>query len=270
MFIQAAPEGQPNFVIKQLDHALVSSQLATAFGGHFAPLSPADAMLFVVKHHDQGWKFLDDAPPFDPKTGLPYHLTQTPLPMLLQTGKASPDFNEKHHPYSGLISSMHITGLYNGRYGMSNFVFIDNIPAGMAEIAQATLDYEAERQAFLRSVCGERPDSAHHVSDVQVMHNYKLLQFFDTLAIYFHSKHPSMLAEQTFANVPRNVGDDVTVTVTPLGESRFSVSPWPFADETVEVTCTGRYLMPTTSEAEMQAAYVAATEDTQRYTLVPA
>lgn len=271
MFIQAAPQGSPHFVIRQLDHARFSAIFARSFGGNgFAPLMPNDPMLYVIAHHDEGWKFLDDAPPYDPKTGLPYHLTQTPLSLLLKTGKGSPDFNEDYHPYSGLISSMHITGLYNGRYGMSNFVFIDNIPADMADAAHEMLKHEMQRQMFLTSVCAERPDSGHHVGEEQVMHNYKLLQFFDTLSIYFHMRHPSLLTEQTFTNVPRTVGDDVTVTVKPLGDNRFSMSPWPFVKDTVKATCEGRYLAPQPDEAGMRAAFAAAPVLPQTYVLVPA
>lgn len=269
MFVQIAPMGEPNFVIKQTDHARFSAIFARAFGGEgFAPLTPNDPMLYVVAHHDEGWRFMDDAPPFDPKTGLPYHLTQTPLALLLKTGKGSPDFNEDYHPYSGLISSMHITGLYNGRYGMSNFVFIDNIPSDMAEAANAMLNHEAQRQAFLTEVCAERADSGHYVSPERLMHNYKLLQFFDTLAIYFHTRHPSLLTEQVFTNVPRTVGDDVSIRLKPLGDNRFEMWPWPFTKDSVRATCEGRYLSPVDSEDAMRAAFMTAPLLPQTYTLV--
>jgi len=269
MFIQAAPTGEPNFVVKQIDHARFSASFARVFGGNgFAPLIPHDPMLYVIAHHDEGWRFMDNQPPFDPKTGLPYHLTQTPLELLVKTGAGSPDFNEDYHPYSGLMSSMHVTGLYNGRYGTSNFVFIDNIPAEMADTAHAMLQHEWQRQIYLKSACAERPDCAYHVGELQVMHNYKLLQFFDTLAIYFHLKHPSLLTEQIFSNVPRTVGDDVIITVTPLGDGRFLMSPWPFTKEVVRVTCEGRYLTPAADDAAMRAAFSAAPVLAQAYTLV--
>ena len=88
-------------------------------------------MEYIVAHHDEGWLALDDQGLMDERTHLPYHLTQTPLPELIKTGAGSPDFNEAHHPYSGLISSMHTWGLYNGRYGLSDKLFIDSIAAQM-------------------------------------------------------------------------------------------------------------------------------------------
>ncbi len=269
MFIQSAPAGEAHFVIKQIDHARLSGTLARAFGGGgFAPLAPADPMHYMVAHHDEGWQFLDDAPPFDPATGLPYHLTQTPLPLLLRTGKGSPDFNEKYHPYSGLLASMHITGLYNGRYGMSNFVFIENIPPQYADAARALLEHEANRQAFLRSVCANRPDCAHESDEGHVMCNYKRLQFFDTLAIYFHLRHPAQQIEQVFTYVPRTLTEDVNITIKPLGDQRFGMSPWPFAGgPTLEVSCVGRYLHPAADEAAMRTAWEAAPIVYQTYRL---
>ena len=58
--------------------------------------------------------FADDA------TGLPYNLVETPAEHITVTSRRSPEFNERHHAYCGLLSSMHSWGLYNGRYGLSS------------------------------------------------------------------------------------------------------------------------------------------------------
>ena len=52
------------------------------------------------------------------------------------TSRLSPDFNERHHPYCGLLSSMHSWGLYNGRYGLSKLVLLDNIPPDDRPVAK--------------------------------------------------------------------------------------------------------------------------------------
>jgi hypothetical protein len=49
-------------------------------------------------------------------------MARTPTPEVVKTNFGSPDFNEAHHPYCVLLSSMHSVGLYNGRYGFSQFV----------------------------------------------------------------------------------------------------------------------------------------------------
>jgi hypothetical protein len=45
-------------------------------------------------------------------------MSRTPAVASVKTNRGSPDFNEAHHPYCGLLSSMHTWGLYNKRYGL--------------------------------------------------------------------------------------------------------------------------------------------------------
>ena len=102
------------------EHTALCAQFARAFGNaQFEPLSPLDLMIYVVGHHDAGSAEFDRNPAPDERTGLPYNLIETPIRYLAVTSQRSPDFNERHHPYCGLISSMHSWGLYNGRYGLS-------------------------------------------------------------------------------------------------------------------------------------------------------
>ena len=116
MIIHTNIEGKPNFVIEQADHARMSGQLSEAFGNDsFAAPVPHDLLAYIVAHHDEGWVSVDALREQSPETGLPHHLTQTPLPYLVKTSKASPDFNEAHHAFCGLLSSMHTYGLFNGR-----------------------------------------------------------------------------------------------------------------------------------------------------------
>src|SRR5262249_39213732 len=96
--------------------------------GRCEPVWPNDLMFYVVAHHDAGWAEFDRDPVTDETTGMPYNLVETPAKYLTVTSRRSPDFNERHHPYCGLMSSMHSWGLYNGRYGLSKLVLIDKIP----------------------------------------------------------------------------------------------------------------------------------------------
>ena len=70
-------------------------------------------MLYVVDNHDRGWDDYDVNPGIDTNTKLPYLMSRTPAVASVKTNRGSPDFNEAHHPYCGLLSSMHTWGLYN-------------------------------------------------------------------------------------------------------------------------------------------------------------
>lgn len=233
--------GAPRFVIKNTEHQALAAGFARAFGNrHFRALEPREEMLYLVAHHDQGWQSVDDAAPIDPDTGLPYHLVRTPTDLILATGSASPDFNEAHSPFAGLLSSMHTCGLYNGRYGLSDKVRVDWIPAHSRAAVDAMLEGEHARQARLRAALPTQPWARPE----HVLHCYKQLQFFDTLALYFNFTPGGARGTAVFTNVPRGVGRDVSVRVSELPDGGYAFEPFPFAREHIEVYCEGRYLAP--------------------------
>ncbi len=123
MMCQTAPQGEPHFVNTMLEHTTMCGQMARAFGNdRFELPAPFPEVLYVVENHDRGWDTYDRNPAIDPDTRLPYIMVKTPIPDLVKTNRGSPDFNEAHNPYCGLLSSMHTVGLYNGRYGFSKFI----------------------------------------------------------------------------------------------------------------------------------------------------
>jgi hypothetical protein len=105
------------------------------------------------------------------------------------TSKPSPDFNEAHDPFSGLLSSMHSWGLYNGRYGLSDLVLLDKVAEQNLSAAEKMLSLEEARQERLKDRLRAVPETRDKVGDDQLMQAYKQLQFFDTLALYLNRVH---------------------------------------------------------------------------------
>jgi hypothetical protein len=180
MIIQSVPAGRSDaarFVIKLEEHLELVGQLAESFGNEaFEAPVPRREFLYACRWHDRGWRDLDDSPPIDERTGLPYNLVETPIPIILLTGARSPEHNEAYHPYSGLIVSMHIWGLYNGRYGMSEMVLIEGIPEVHRSAARAMLDSELQRQRRLKAVLSRDSATAPWVEESALLANYKRLQ----------------------------------------------------------------------------------------------
>ena len=110
---------------------------------------------------------------------------------------------------------MHSWGLYNGRYGLSNLVLIDRIPSQDRPLAERMLDGEIDRQKRLKAEITKDPQTATWLEEKHLFQNYKQLQFFDTLALYFNRVHPSERTEQKFEHVPLNADSDVTIVVRP-------------------------------------------------------
>ena len=252
MIIQSAAEERPGerpggtrFVITLDEHLELVAQLAAQFGNDaFATPAPRDHFLYACRWHDKGWKDLDDNPPLDPATGLPYNLVETPIPIIALTGCRSPEYNEAHHAYCGLLDSMHIWGLYNGRYGLSDKVLIDHVPEKDRLTAETMLNTERQRQKRLTAVLAADPATAPWVEEERLFASYKALQFFDTFALYFNCLHPEGRGESTFTNVPRGPGDDIAISVRPLGDGVYGLAPYPFREDGLEVSFTGRYLAP--------------------------
>ena len=161
MIIQTAPSGTPRLAIMMYEHTALCLHFANAFGNdQFEPLSPYDLMIHIIAHHDAGWREFDRDPGINPATGLPYNLVETPPEFITVTSRLSPDFNQRQHPYCGLISSMHSWGLYNGRYGLSKLVLLDQIAAKDRPLADKMLNGELERQKHLKGRACSRPAGA--------------------------------------------------------------------------------------------------------------
>jgi hypothetical protein len=226
-------------------------QFANAFGNErFESLSPANLMIHVVSNHDAGWIEFDRDPKIDPSTGLPYNLVDTPPEFITTTSRLSPDFNQRQHPYCGLISSMHSWGLYNGRYGLSKLVLLDKIAAKDRPLADKMLSGELERQNRLKAELATDPEAGAWLDERKVFQNYKALQFLDTLALYFNRIHPSERVEQIFENVPLSAQQDVTVTIRPAGQNTYNLSPFPLSADGAEFAYCGRRVSPSDGNRE--------------------
>jgi Protein of unknown function (DUF3891) len=245
MIIQTAPAGQPRLAILMHEHTALSGQFARAFGNdRFAAIEPFELMVYVVSHHDAGWAAFDRNPATDPRTQLPYNLTETPAEYITQTSRLSPDFNEHHHPFCGLLSSMHSWGLYNGRYGLSDMVLINRFPPADRPFMDALLAGEIARQERLKVEIAKDPAVSPRLGERELFQNYKQLQFCDLLALYFNRVHPSERTEQTLGHVPISAEEDAAVTIRPRGDGVYALSPFPFAASGAAFAYAGRLIEP--------------------------
>jgi hypothetical protein len=231
------------------EHTALCRQFAYAFGNNrFASLEPRDLVIYVIANHDAGWLAFDRDPVIDPTTGLPYNLVDTPPEYITVTSRLSPDFNQRHHSYSGLISSMHSWGLYNGRYGLSKLVLLDKIAAKDRPLADKMLNGELDRQQRLKAGLEKDPDTSVWLDEHKLFQNYKQLQFIDTLALYFNRVHPSERGDQDFENVPMSTERDVAITIRPAGDNTYALSPFPFAASGAEFAFGGRRVTPASGD----------------------
>lgn len=279
MMVQTAPDNEPHFVINMREHLALCGQLARAYGNdRFESLSPREEMLYVVDNHDRGWDDYDQNPGIDPNTRLPYLMSKTPAVESVKTNRGSPDFNEVHHPYCGLISSMHTWGLYNKRYGFTQFVVRtrNTVSIQVADPNRPMVDKmladEVARQNRLKETLA-KDKTRTWLSENHLFQNYKQLTFFDTLSLYFHLYHASERGQEVYIHVPMTAESDANVTVKKISDDTYSLDPFPFAGDTLTLTCSGRYAKPFAADFpadKVGAALAALPADAQTYRLMPA
>jgi hypothetical protein len=280
MISQTAPEGEPHFVLTMADHTEMCGQMARAFGNdRFEPLSPFDEVVYIVENHDRGWEAYDANPGLDPATGVPYIMARTPAPDAVKTNRGSPDFNEARHRYCGLLSSMHSWGLYNGRYGFSRYVIRTqgstslNVVDVHRPLIEALLAFVVARLARLTAVLAADPATRAWIERRHLFQNYKQLQFFDTMSLYFHLRHADERGEESYIHVPLSADADTTVTLRKIDDSHYSLDPFPFAGDLLTIVCKGRYVMPFPRDfppERVGAALRELPQDQQTYNLLPA
>ena len=259
MIVQSAASGEDHFVMTMAEHTAFAAELASHFGNdEFAAVAPREPMLYLTAHHDAGWHALDGEVRRNPDTGLPYHLVQTPFEEILRTSAASPDFNQRHHPYCGLLSSMHSWGLYNGRYGMSDRVLLDSLAGAFREQADAMLAEEERRQARLKAQLAADDGTADWVEEGHLLQNYKQLQFFDTLALYFNCTPEPLREPAEFTHVPMTSERDADVHVQPAGDGVYELAPYPFNADDLMLSYDGRRLAPAASDAALREQWASA------------
>jgi hypothetical protein len=235
-------------------------------------------MIYVVDNHDRGWDEYDANPGLD-EDHLPYIMSRTPTLENMKTNRLSPEFNEAHHPYCGLISSMHSWGLYHKRNGFSRFVVRARTTTSITvknmyqPAVDAMLENEIERQKRLKARLSNDPRTASWVQDKEILQSYKQLQFFDTLALYFNLYHASERGDQEYVHVPLNAEADATLTLRKTSNGVYSLTPFPFASDRLKLVCQGRYAMPFPDgfdPSKVGAALGSMPADAQTYELIAA
>jgi hypothetical protein len=275
MMIQTAPAGDAHFISTMAEHNDLCGQFARAFGNErFEKPVPWEETVYAIAHHDRGWDEFDAAPVLDPESGLPTGVGGAKGPGGAETTRRSPDFNEKRHAYCGLLASMHTWGLYKDRYGFSEFRVRKaggiSVPIGadVADETNAILDGEVVRQERLKAMLADNPETRPWIEDDRLFANYKLMQFCDTLALYFNLRHESERETETFVHVPERPGRDTDITVTPLGDNVYSFAPFPFESDPLVVHCAGRYLKPVQGDADIAALLGGLKTEEQTFTFV--
>ena len=250
-------------VVLQQQHLEFVGQLAVHFGGNenFKRLKPFDHVTFAAAHHDDGWIEVDPTLPLD-DTRMPPNLFSTPPGTGAIVGPKSADVGASYHPYAELLISMHHTGLQHGRYGVDTRIpafeqmkeeaatankgpWSDsaNDPALKDRNAKFQQEEKARQEEIISRISKD-PETASWVSDEALWTNFRAIQFFDTLALYFGLERDADRGTVEFNKVPTNWTSDTDVTLTRVESGVYALSPYPFDQSPLVVTMPGTLVGP--------------------------
>jgi hypothetical protein len=250
-------------LIGQTDHSNFVGQLAAHWGNSdFGRVEPYDSVVRAATFHDYGWLRYETMPLLNAATQRPYQFLELPFSQeQTDAYQWCIDWLTSIDRYSGLIVSMHRTGLWKNRYNKITY------PAGKYNLQ----GMRAEIQALIdRNEAVQERDRREFGED-KVWTNYRLMQVWDLLGLYFCCQEPcDDYIEPVPATYSGNGENGVRLTMRPLGDGRVAFDPYPFDVRPLRVEIGCRRL-PQAAYPSLDAfrqAYFQADKDLLRYELV--
>jgi hypothetical protein len=252
-------------LVGQTDHSRLAGQFAAHWGNaQFAVPEPYESVTRAAAFHDFGYLRYETAPAFDERTG------ETPnFRDVVTDGKRLDEYQWcfdwllAADPYAALLVSMHRTGLWRGRYGAMRYP-----EQKMRPQAPDVEAFIARNEAQCERVLTQSGWDA-----ARVRTNYRLLQTWDLLSLYFSCQEPyEHHIEPVPATYADGDGEGARITLTPAGGNRIAVDPFPLNGKRCSVQLVARRLPAATfpSEAAFRKAYAQAPVDLLTYELLAA
>jgi hypothetical protein len=253
------PRGADLLLIRQTDHAALSGQLAEHWGNaDFAPLAPRESVVLAAAHHDDGWRVWEAAPRVDPRTRRPYQFTDLPLAEHAAFYLTGVDAVTERDAYAGLLVCLHLAGLYQRRFGIDPGIPVKPLSPEDERVRAGVLDQLKVREQALRERLGASGMPSEPLADGPLWANYKLLQVFDRLSLYFCTRPPR---PSTLRPVPADYdGREVELALGPAGGQAVRVAPYPFDVDPLSVRLRASVVpdRPYRDDDDFRAAFAAA------------
>jgi hypothetical protein len=248
-------------LITQEDHAELSAQFAAHWGnGKFSKLRPYESMVFATLYHDSGYREWEGLPPINVTEGRPYGHREDPPefePIELQSYARNIEWVQSHDRYAGLLVSMHRTGLWQSRYETMGLKKSgrERSPAVRELIQRLESAQEQEKKDLSRN---------HEGFEAQLWFNYRLLQVYDILSLYFccNGYDRGRLKEDAVGPITATYGakEEVRLRIAPVDSRRVRIDPYPFDCSPFDIAIRARSLSYGNfgSEKECRESYLKA------------
>jgi hypothetical protein len=223
-------------VVLQPDHADLSGQFARAWGngGGFARPNPLDPVTIAAARHDDGWAVWERAPTLDRDGKAPRNFLDVEVASHLAFYRAMIAAVLDQDSYAGLLVSMHGAGIYRGRYGTQPSLKLTFADEEHEQVERFVAEQE-QLHARLVARLG--------VSEEERWTNYRLLQVYDRLSLYFCLRDVEAGASETLEPVPRDYAEaETALAIEPVGPWEVRIDPYPFAESPARFRLVRRLL----------------------------
>ena len=254
------PRNGETIVIGQTDHSRFVGQLAAHWGNQELPgPDPWESVVRAAIYHDYGWITYETNPLLNEDTGNPYRFLELPLKdRQLDSYQWCIDWMAATDLYSALIISRHRTGLWKGRYGHIKH------PLGKYDLHKLDpriLQLIERNEAWQEKAMASLDEHSRRTFAT----NYRMLQVWDLLGLYFCCQEPY---EDYIDPIPSGFdGEGVRMTMKPLAERKVMFDPYPFDEPAlrVQLSCKRLPSRRYASAAEFREAYFKAPNELLEY-----
>ena len=258
MVIRELKDGRA-YVSLQEDHAELAAQFAAHWGNQqFSQLRPYKTMVFATTYHDSGYREFEGNPPINAEKGRPYaHRENIPSfeEVELKAYARNVDWLCSHDLYAGLIVSMHRTGLWHNRYNVFTRP-AGNLRERSPAVQNAKKELESKQQEYKKTLAAANPKF-----EDELAYNYRALQIFDLLSLYFCCD--GYVAENEFKEytiapirIAYDSNEEAELKITPKGPGAVKMTPFPFDASPLKFSVRTRLMTPAkgqTAEAGLEA-----------------
>jgi hypothetical protein len=221
-------------IVLQTDHAALAGQFARAWGRpeHVTPPVPLEPVAIAAERHDDGWAVWERAPSLDGDGARPRNFLDVQVLSHLAFYRAAIASVLDHDRYAGMLVSMHGAGIYRGRYGTQ-----PSLKLTFADDVRREVDDFVHEQERLHS----RLASELAIPDDERWTNYRLLQVYDRLSLYFCLSDTGAGEAAEIDPLPLDyAGVTARLAIDPLAAWRVRVDPYPFAESPATFTLRRR------------------------------
>ena len=252
------------WLITHPDHARLAGAFAEAWGNdQFRKPGTRARVLHGIASHDDGWADRD-ANPSITRAGKPSAFSidlvgkysafeEIEIADYLAVREQAVRIIADQDPYAGLLISMHTYNLLTEHADRST---IDT--EGLALLDAFLIRQRAHQREMLAAIAADESVAPSQKTHQCIQEHFRLLQACDNLSLLTcvafaspsHLLHP----------LPLNNGSNSTVKVLPVAAREFRLSPWPFAEKSLELKFPVRHVngKQFSSSSELAAAFNAA------------